>query len=98
MKSRSKRSSTKARFLLCVSNGEYYKASLEPLKVYPSLPDARAARDGMVRVVDESGEDYLFPASLFAPIAVRGKARKAVLAAYAEDETDRVAASKAVAE
>jgi hypothetical protein len=82
MKSRSKRSSTRPRFLLCVSNGGYHKASFEPLKVYPSLADRDAARDGMVRVVDESGEDFLFPASLFAPVVVRGKARKAILAAY----------------
>jgi hypothetical protein len=80
MTSRSKATSTRSRLLLCLSDGGY-KASLEPRKVYASIPDADAARHDQVRVVDESGEDYLFPASLFTPIVLRGKARKAILAA-----------------
>lgn len=80
MSSRSKAISTKARLLLCLGN-EGYEVSLEPRKVYAALPDADAARHGQVRVVDESGEDYLFPATLFAPITLRGKVRQAVLAA-----------------
>ena len=63
MKSRAKSS----RYLLCVSN-RGYKASLIPRKVYAQLPDDVATRRGLVRVVDESGEDYLFPARLFAAI------------------------------
>ena len=51
-------------FALCISN-RGYKASLIPGKVYRVLPDVRAARDGMVRIVDESGEDYLFHKSHF---------------------------------
>ena len=80
MSSRSKAISARARLLLCLANSGY-EASLEPRKVYASLPDADAARHNQVRVVDESGEDYLFPASLFAPIVLRGKVRKAILAA-----------------
>lgn len=41
---------------------------LEPRKVYQVLPDRRAARDGLRRVVDESGEDYLYPAEYFVPV------------------------------
>ena len=57
------------RFALCVSNGTY-KASLEPRKVYRVLPDPAAEAKSLLRVVDESGEDYLFPSSLFVPIDV----------------------------
>lgn len=78
--SRSKRTSTKSKLVLCLSNVGY-EASLEPRKIYASLADAEAERLDQLRVVDESGEDYLFPASLFAPITLRGRARKAVLAA-----------------
>jgi hypothetical protein len=49
---------TKA-FALCVDNTDY-EASLIPGKVYRILPDARAAKDDSVRIVDESGEDYLY--------------------------------------
>jgi hypothetical protein len=45
-----------------------YAASLEPRKIYVALPDREAARNGLVRVIDESGEDYLYPKSLFADI------------------------------
>ena len=64
------------KFALCLNN-EGYAASLIPGKVYTVLSDARAAKDGMVRVVDESGEDYLFDRSHFVfvgfPQAVRRK-------------------------
>ena len=58
---------TQPRFVVCVSVGSY-PASLEARKVYQTLPDGVAESDGMVRVIDESGEDYLFPASLFAAV------------------------------
>jgi hypothetical protein len=54
-------------FLLCVNN-EAYAASLEVRKVYQSLPDAVAAAKGFVRVIDESGEDYLFPSNCFVAV------------------------------
>ena len=46
-------------FALCVDDTDY-KASLIPRKVYRIVPDARAAKDDLVRIVDESGEDYLY--------------------------------------
>lgn len=52
------------RFGVCLQN-EGYPASLEPRKIYQVIDDADAARDGFLRVVDESGEDYLYPESLF---------------------------------
>ena len=55
------------RFVLCLSNRSY-PASLERWKVYRLLPDREAAARNRVRVVDESGEDYLYPAAYFRPI------------------------------
>jgi hypothetical protein len=63
-------------FLLCVEDGGY-QVSLEPRKVYRALPDPEAESHGLVRVVDESGEDYLFPMSLFVRIQVPAEAEKA---------------------
>ena len=57
------------RFAVCVRN-EAYEASLELHKIYRVLPDLEAERDGDVRVIDESGEDYLYPAAWFVPIEV----------------------------
>ena len=51
-------------FALCVDNAEY-KASLIPGKVYRIIPDPKAAKDDLVRIVDESGEDYLYHKSHF---------------------------------
>lgn len=56
-------------YAVCVDNGGY-PASLELHKIYKVLPDGEAAKDGDLRIVDESGEDYLFPAACFAPIQV----------------------------
>lgn len=52
------------RFAVCIDNSGYL-ASLELHKVYRVLPDATAELDGVLRVVDESGEDYLFDADRF---------------------------------
>ena len=51
-------------FAVCVNNTEY-PVSLELYKIYRVLPDEEAARDGDLRVIDESGEDYLYPAEYF---------------------------------
>jgi len=51
-------------FALCVHNADY-KASLILDKVYRIIPDPEAAKDDLIRIVDESGEDYLFHKSLF---------------------------------
>jgi hypothetical protein len=54
---------------------------LEVRKVYPILPDAAAAKDGYLRVIDESGEDYLYPADYFVVIDIPVAARR-VLSTY----------------
>jgi hypothetical protein len=56
-----------SRYLLCVRNDDY-SASLEVRKVYRRLPDRIAAARRFVRVIDESGEDYLYPESYFVSI------------------------------
>lgn len=52
------------RFALCIESGEH-PASLEPRKLYEVLPDSDAESHGQLRVIDESGEDYLYPARFF---------------------------------
>lgn len=54
-----------SKFAVCLSN-EGYPASLEPRKLYEILDDQQAAGKGLLRVIDESGEDYLYPARMFA--------------------------------
>ena len=56
-----------ASFVLCVEN-EGFEVSLEKRKVYLRLMGAPDGDDGLIRVIDESGEDYLFPTELFVPI------------------------------
>lgn len=70
---------TKKRFLLCVRNEGC--EDLEPRKLYQQLPDSRAAEDGYVRVVDESGEDYLYPSNYFVVIELPREAERALAAA-----------------
>ena len=67
-------------FVVCVEQGEYL-ASLETRKIYERLPDPKAEAEGYLRVVDESGEDYLFPATYFVVIEVpKALERKLLLA------------------
>lgn len=63
----------KRRYVLCVNNGSY-KASLEPRKVYRVMADPAAEARALLRVIDDSGEDYLFPGRLFVPLEVPEKA------------------------
>ena len=70
---------TRRRYVLCVSN-DGYLASLEPRKIYMALADADAARHELVRVVDESGEDYLYPKSHFVPLRLPRNVRQALSA------------------
>ena len=58
---------SKKAFVICVKN-EGYPASLELRKIYEVLPDSKAADHQHIRVIDESGEDYLYPADYFMPI------------------------------
>lgn len=71
----SKRETT-PRFLICVRN-EGYAVSLELRKIYQTVPDAMAAERRLVRVIDESGEDYLYPEDLFVPIELPRAAERA---------------------
>ena len=64
--------------MICVRN-DGYAASLETRKVYAVRRDARAEADSMLRVVDESGEDYLYPAEFFAPISLTPTVEAALL-------------------
>jgi len=66
-------------FALCVDNSDY-EASLIPGKVYRIVPDARAAKDDLVRIVDESGEDYLYHKSYFVFVDFPPAVKKKVLA------------------
>ncbi|MBI3934824.1 MAG: hypothetical protein HY316_09025 [Acidobacteria bacterium] len=66
-------------FALCIDNRDYW-ASLIPGKVYRILPDLRAARDDLVRIIDESGEDYLYHKDHFVFVDFPPAVKKKVLA------------------
>jgi hypothetical protein len=66
--------------VVCVEN-DGYPASLEKRKIYVALRDAAADKHAMLRIVDESGEDYLYPKAFFRSIALPQAVRRAVLAA-----------------
>lgn len=67
---------SETRYVLCVKN-EGYPASLEIRKIYRVIADPAAAKRGLVRIVDESGEDYLYPKDYFVSIALPKAAEKA---------------------
>ncbi|OGA22154.1 MAG: hypothetical protein A3I01_04960 [Betaproteobacteria bacterium RIFCSPLOWO2_02_FULL_65_24] len=73
-----KRKSASRQFAVCIKN-EGYPASLELHKIYRVIPDDDAAADGDMRVIDESGEDYLYPADWFAEIEVPKVVQKSLL-------------------
>lgn len=64
-----RRQVTSGHYVVCLAN-RGYRASLIVRKIYETIPDPDAAKRGLLRVVDESGEDYLFPESIFAVIEV----------------------------
>jgi hypothetical protein len=64
--------------VVCIKNDSYL-ASLEKRKIYVALRDAQADGHEFVRIVDESGDDYLYPKSLFRAIALSQAVKKAVL-------------------
>ena len=70
----------KKAFVVCVQNAGY-EASLEMRKIYAVLPDAEGAKEGDIRVIDESGEDYLFPSNWFVPIDVPDEVEASMLQA-----------------
>ncbi len=67
-------------FVVCVKNKDY-GASLELRKLYQSLPDEVAAKHKQLRVIDESGEDYLYPEDYFVAVDLPDSEEKAVLRA-----------------
>ena len=66
--------------VVCIAN-DGYAVSLEKRKIYVALRDAVAGKHRMLRIVDESGEDYLYPKALFRAIALPPAVKRAVLAA-----------------
>jgi len=66
------------RFAVCIRNTGYL-ASLELRKLYEVVDDPDAEQDGMIRVIDESGEDYLFPLSMFVAAPLPAADEEAVL-------------------
>jgi len=66
-------------FVVCVRN-EGYEVSLALRKIYQTVPDSGAARHKLVRVIDESGEDYLYPQDFFLPIELPRAVEKALSA------------------
>jgi hypothetical protein len=65
------------RFVVCVKN-RGYAASLELSKLYQAISDDLAAKLRQIRVIDESGEDYLYPQDYFVPVQIPQSAEKAV--------------------
>ncbi len=72
--------SASKQLVVCINN-EGYPASLEKRKIYVLLRDPVAEKRGLLRIVDESGDDYLYPKMLFRSIALPQSVKKAVLAA-----------------
>jgi hypothetical protein len=66
--------------VVCVNN-DGYPVSLEKRKIYVALPDADAEKHGLMRIIDESGDEYLYSKGLFRSIALPESVKKAVLAA-----------------
>ncbi len=66
-----------SKFVICLRN-DGYKGSLEVRKLYRVLLDAKAARHGLIRVIDESGEDYLYPARFFVSLSLPHRVERAL--------------------
>jgi hypothetical protein len=64
-------------FMVCIRNDDY-QASLEPRKLYRVIPDPLANKHHQVRIVDESGEDYLYPADYFVAVDLPGAVKDAL--------------------
>ncbi len=68
----------KKQFAICIGNDG--AEDLEVRKIYRILPDARAAKDRHLRVIDESGEDYLYPEDFFVPLTLPREVERALSA------------------
>jgi hypothetical protein len=73
-------SKTQAKQLVVCVDNEDYPASLEKRKIYVALRDTDAGKHGLLRIIDESGEDYLYPKASFRSIALPQAVKKAILA------------------
>ena len=81
-----KRNRVAGKFVVCLWN-EDYEASLQLLKIYERIPDARGERDGLIRVVDEDREGYLYPAEWFLALDLSRGVEK-TLESVAEMQSD----------
>lgn len=75
--SSAKRRAARTQYAVCVKNGDY-PVSLELRKLYSVIPHTQASKAGLVRIVDESGEDYLYPADYFVPVKLPRSVERAV--------------------
>jgi len=71
---------TSHQLVICVKN-EDYPASLEKRKIYETIEDSAAEKHGQIRVIDESGEDYLYPQEYFVPVSLPKNILDAVIKA-----------------
>lgn len=67
-------------FVICIENTDF-STSLEKRKIYVALTDPSATAQGLIRVIDESGEDYLYPMEFFRVVDLPQATQEAVLAA-----------------
>ena len=72
--------SASKQLVVCIDN-DGYPVALETRKIYVVLPDPSAEKHGLLRIIDESGDGYLYPKTLFRSIELPQPVRKAVLAA-----------------
>ena len=75
-----KHDNPKIQFVICIKNNDY-PGSLELRKVYQVIPDMDAAKHHYIRIIDESGEDYLYPSDYFIPIELPKSVEKVLLTA-----------------
>ena len=78
--SSNKRNAHAHEFVICVRN-DAYLASLELRKLYQVVADSQACKHRLLRVIDESGEDYLYPADYFVAVKLPQAAERAILKA-----------------
>jgi hypothetical protein len=67
-------------FVICIKNDDY-PASLEIRKLYQSIPDPEAEKNNQIRVIDESGEDYLYPENYFVSVTLPHATELAIIEA-----------------
>jgi len=72
-----KKTSKRGFYVVCIRN-DGYTASLEKRKIYRALTDAEAEAEKCIRVIDESGEDYIYPQHFFAAIALPADVERAL--------------------